>query len=80
MTFTLLVHMSNEEPFVADVEELPNPEDQVLVLNSPRRRDGKDVDGFLPEVVTLLVPWHRIHFIEVMPTDEAEDLFTFIRE
>jgi len=80
MPHTLTIHMMNEEPFVAEIDELPHAVDQVLICNSPRRRDGKDVASFLPEVVTVLVPWHRIAFVEVMPSEVMEDIVTFIRE
>ena len=80
MAYTLLVHLTHEEPFLAEVDELPQSGDQVLICNSPRRRDGKDVESFLPEVVTVLIPWLRINFVEIMPSETAEDVFTFIRE
>ena len=80
MSHTILVHIMNEEPFLAEVEELPQPTDQVLLCSSPRRRDGKDVDSFLPEVVTVIIPWQRITFVEVMPSEATEDVFTFVRE
>jgi len=80
MAYTLFIHMQNEEPFIADVDELPKPDDQVLICKSPRRRDGKDVDSFLPEVVTILLPWTRVAFVEVMPTEATEELVTFVRE
>ena len=80
MSFTLLIHMANEEPFVAEVDELPQPNDQLLICNSPRRRDGKDVGSFLPEVVTVIIPWRNIYSVEVMPSEVAEDIITFVRE
>ena len=80
MAYTLFVHMMNAEPFIADSEELPKPSDQLLICTSPRRRGGKDVDSFLPEVVTVLLQWHRIAFVEVMPTEATEELITFVRE
>ncbi len=80
MSYTLFIHMVNDEPFVAEVNELPAPTDQVLVCNSPRRRDGKDVGSFLPEVVTVIIPWQRIVFVELMPTETSEEIVSFIRE
>lgn len=80
MAYTLLVHLQNEAPFMAEVDELPKPHDMVLVCNNPRRRDGKDVDSFLPEVITVLLPWARISFAEVMPSGTSEELLTFVRE
>ncbi len=80
MAHTLLIHMENEEPFVAEVEELPQPAAQILVCSSPRRRDGRDVDSFLPEAVTVVIPLARLLYAEVLPTEVAEDLVTFVRE
>jgi hypothetical protein len=80
MAYTLLVHPVNEEPFLAEVEELPRQDDQVLICSSPRRRDGKDVDAFQPEVVTILIPWTRIHFVELLPSKATEDIVSFVRE
>ena len=80
MSYTLFVHMLSEEPFIAEIEELPQPSDQLLVCTSPRRRDGRDVDSFLPEVVTVLIPWHRVAFVEVMPREVTEEIVTFVRD
>ncbi len=80
MSYTVLIHMANEDPILADMDELPNPQDQVITVNNPRHRDGKDLHYVLPEVQTLLFPWNRITFIEIMPTDEEEDVVSFIRD
>jgi hypothetical protein len=32
------------------------------------------------DVTKMIVPWHRINFIEVIPSGEAEDIITFVRE
>ncbi len=81
MPLTVLVHFMTEDPMVAEVEEIPKPEDQFLACQNPRRRDGKDVRYLLPEIKTLLVPWHRIHCIEILPSEEEEEeIITFVRE
>jgi hypothetical protein len=77
---TLLLHVTNEEPILAEVEELPSPGDQSIVCMNPRRRDGKDLHYVLPEVQTIIVPWWRINFIEVMPTGEEEEIVAFYRD
>lgn len=80
MTYTLLIHLENTDPLVAEVDDLPSPQDQVIVVNNPRQRDGKDLQNVMPEVQTLIFPWNRITFIEVMPTEEEEEVVGFIRE
>ena len=43
MTHTVLIHLLNEEPVVAEVENVPEPGDQVLMVSNVRRRDGREV-------------------------------------
>ncbi len=80
MAYSVLIHLANEDPIMAEMDELPGLQDQVIVVNNPRLRDGKDLHYVLPEVQTLLFPWNRITFIEIMPTDEEEDVVSFIRD
>lgn len=77
---TLLIHLANEEPIMAEVEEIPKPTDQVIMCSNPRRRDGKDLHYVLPEVQTIIVPWWRINFIEILPTGEEEEIVAFYRD
>ncbi len=80
MAYTVLIHLANEDPILAELDELPDPRHQTLIINNPRLRDGKDLHYVQPEVQTLIFPWTRITFIEVMPTDEEEEVFSFIRD
>ncbi|RMF26499.1 MAG: hypothetical protein D6759_19595 [Chloroflexi bacterium] len=80
MPYTVLVHLTNADPMLAEIDQLPDPQDQFLVCSNPRQRDGKDLHYILPEVNTILLPWHRISFVEVLPTEEEEEVITFIRE
>ena len=73
---TLLIHITNEEPILADAETLPSPSDQAVVCLHPRRRDGREVHYVLPEVQTIIIPWHRISFIEVMPSGQEEEIIS----
>jgi len=77
---TILIHMANEEPVLAEVEDLPSPTDQVIVCSNPRRRDGKDLHYVLPEVQTIIIPWWRINFIEIMPSGEEEEIVAFYKD
>lgn len=80
MAHTVLVHLSNEDPIVAEMEKLPDPQDQIIIVSNPRMRDGKEIHYVMPEVQTLIFPWNRVTFIEVMPTEEEEEIVSFIRE
>lgn len=80
MPYTLFVHMIGEEPFLLEVEDLPNPTDTLIIGKHPRRRDNKNVPYILEEVTTVVFPLARINFLEVMPSGEEEDIFKPFRE
>ena len=80
MAISLLIHVTGEDAFVLDVEELPMPQDQILIGTNPRYRDGKEVRNILPEVNTVILPWWRVNFIEVLPSKEEEEVYGFYRD
>ncbi|MFQ5408631.1 MAG: hypothetical protein ACE5FI_09455 [Anaerolineales bacterium] len=80
MAYTVLVHIANEDPILAEMDALPEPQDQFVTLQNPRRRDGKDLHYILAEVTTVIWPISRVSFIEIMPSDEEEEVVTFVRE
>lgn len=80
MAHKVLVHVLNEEAVVGEIEQLPDPTDQVLILRNVRYRDGRDVSYVLPETDTVIYPWERIHCVEILPGESEEDVVSFIRE
>lgn len=77
---TVLIHILNEEPIVGEIDGVPEPTDQVLIVSNLRLRDGRDVTYLLPETDTVVFPWTRIHCVEILPSEEEEEIVTFIRE
>ncbi len=77
---TIIVHIANEEPTVCEIENLPGPSDQSLIIYNPRRRDGKDIHYLDENVTTVIYPWHRINFVQVLPSEEMEEAIGFVRE
>jgi hypothetical protein len=80
MAFVVLVHLINEDPVLGEVEQLPGPLDTNLLISNPRRRDGKDIDSLANTVTQVVWPMHRVAFIEVLPSDEEEQIIGFVRE
>ncbi len=80
MPYTVLIHVLNEEAVVGEIEELPAPSDQVLIVNNVRHRDGRQLSYVLPETDVVIYPWIRIHCLEIMPGEEQEEIVSFIRE
>ena len=62
MPHTVMIHVLNEDAVVGEVEHLPEPSDQVIIVSNVRRRDGRDVSYVLPETNTVVYPWTRIHY------------------
>lgn len=77
---TLVLHMTNEDPVVGEVDELPVKTDTVIYLKNPRRRDGKELPYLEENVITVVWPISRLSFIEVLPGGDEEEIISFVRE
>jgi hypothetical protein len=80
MPYTVMIHVLNEDAVVGEVERLPELTDQVIIVSNVRRRDGRDVSYVLPETNTVVYPWSRVHCVEILPSEEEEEVVSFIRE
>jgi hypothetical protein len=80
MSTTVIVHIRNSEPMLAEIEEMPQPTDTLIKLSNPRQRDGKDLIFLEHNVVIVYWPWSEISFIEIMPGETAEEVVSFVRE
>jgi hypothetical protein len=77
----VIVHLSNEDPFVADMEELPARGDTCATFYNPRMRDGKPLRYVTHGMSSIIFPWHRVSFIEVMASEEERrEVVEFFRE
>jgi hypothetical protein len=80
MPTTVIVHVMGEDPFLAEVAELPTPSDLSVKLLNPRKRDNKPLPNIANETVSIIYPMHRINFIEIMPDEESrEEVDLFFR-
>ena len=80
MSTTVIVHIRNAEPMLAEIEELPQASDTLITLSNPRQRDGKDLLFLERNVVNVIWPLAEISFIEILPGETAEEVVSFIRE
>lgn len=80
MPLTILIHINNEDPVVGEIEELPSPTDLTLTIQNPRKRDGKDLHYLQSDVTTVVWPWSRISFMEVLPSGAEDEVIGFVRE
>ena len=77
---TILIHISNEDPVLGEMDNLPAATDTTITVKNPRRRDGKDLPYLDANVSTVIWPFTRINFVELMPSGEEEEIISFIRE
>ncbi len=70
MPKTVILHLTGEDPLVADLDNDPEPGDQFIRVTNMRKRDGKPVSYLAAGVQSVIYPWHRITFIEMMPSEE----------
>ncbi|MBI3287404.1 MAG: hypothetical protein HYZ68_05080 [Chloroflexi bacterium] len=68
----VIIHPLNEDSYVGEIEALPGPGETFLKVSSPHKPDGKPLTRLNYGVNTILVPLHRINFIELL--EEATGL------
>ena len=69
---TIVIHIFNEDPIVAEVDQLPQPYATSITVHNPRLRDGKRLPYLESGVTEVFWPLNRINFIEVRPDYEPE--------
>lgn len=84
MSKKIVLHVSGEDPILAEMAALPGPTDQFITVRNPRKRDGKPLPYLTDGATSFLYPLARISFIEVMDggeeAAEGKSLLTFFRE
>jgi hypothetical protein len=80
MAYTIVVHVTNEDPIVGEMDQLPAAADTLITLHNPRRRDGKDLHYLQSDVVTVIWPINQIAFMEILPSQAEEEIIGFVRE
>jgi len=80
MAYGIILHVSGEVPIFGEIEELPGPSDTLIIVNNPRSREGKDLHYIQAEVVQVVWPIDKLNFIEIMPSEDDEQIISFVRE
>ena len=75
-----IIHINHEDSVYGELEDIPSPADQLIIVKHPRRKDGKDIHYLDPNVTTVVWPLHRVNFIEIAPSGEEEEIVSFVRE
>ena len=65
MSFQVIVHIQDDNPFVADIDELPSPTATTITFKHPRTREQRQVPWVAGPVQSVIFPLSRILFMEV---------------
>jgi len=80
MPYTVILHIPSEPSVIGEVEELPKPIDQIIMVHNPRQKDGKDLHYLEHNVVQVIWPLYRVSFIEILASEEEDQIIGFVRE
>ena len=80
MSFTVILHIPNESSVAGEVEDLPKPTDNIIVLVNPRQKDGKDLHYLDHGTAKVIWPLAKVSFIEVLGDGDEEKIIGFVRE
>ena len=81
MAMQVIVHIINEEAFVAELEEMPPQGASYIVIANPRTRENKSLQWAINGAVRFIFPLARISFIEVMMSEQdREGIEPFYRD
>jgi hypothetical protein len=80
MAILVIVHVVNEEPFVADLEELPAADATCVIFKNPRTREQKRVQWLSGAVQSVIFSMSRITFIEVPTEGSGEEVEGFVKD
>jgi len=77
---SVIVHINNEDAVVCEMEDMPEPSSVYITLLNPRFRDGGDLHYLDENVTSMMLPWHRVNFVQILPSGETEDVIGFVRD
>jgi len=80
MAYSVILHIAGEPSILGEVEELPKPNDTLVIVSNPRLRDGKDIHYLEHNVVKVMWPVDKITLIEILESEDEEHLIGFVRE
>ena len=80
MKKSVMLHLKNSEPLIGEIEELPDPTHQFMIIHNPRKIDGTELPYLSENVAMTLFPWHRIELVQLLPPTDIESVIGFVRE
>ncbi|HUG15219.1 MAG TPA: hypothetical protein VMM78_09395 [Thermomicrobiales bacterium] len=81
MPIRAILHVPGEEAIRCELEEMPKPSDNFIIVTNPRRKDGKPIPTMDENATTIVFPWTRVSYIEFFEeTSARENVVGLFRE
>ncbi|HEX5810249.1 MAG TPA: hypothetical protein VFY25_16380 [Anaerolineales bacterium] len=80
MAYSVILHITGEPAIMGEIEELPKATDTLISVSNPRLRDGKDIHYLEHNVLKVIWPLSKLTLIEVLASEDEENLIGFVRE
>lgn len=81
MSISVIIHIQGGDAILGEIEEVPDPRSNYVTFTNVRGRDGKPIVYIDRDATRILFPWHRISFLETLPSEEDhEEIETFFRD
>lgn len=82
MPIRAVLHVPGEESILCEIEEVPKPTDNFVIIYNPRRKDGKVIATLADGVTSVIFPWARVSYLELMEEQRSqrEQVVGFFRE
>jgi hypothetical protein len=81
MARSVIIHLINEDPIVAEMEDLPGATATSVAFTNPRKRDGKPAGWVTPGATAFIFSMARVNFIEIMTSEEERrNVVEFFRD
>jgi hypothetical protein len=80
VAYTVVAHISNSEPVVGEMDELPALNATLILLRNPRKTDGKDLNYLSEKATVVFWPVDKINFLEILTAEAEEPIIGFVRE
>ena len=81
MAIPVIIHVQGGETMRGEIDELPDPLSNFVTFSNVTTRDGKAIVFIDQDATRVMFPWHRLSFIETLPSEEdKEEIETFFRD
>jgi len=81
MAIKAILHIPGEESILCEIEAMPQPTDNFVVIYNPSRKDGKAIQTLEDSVSSIIFPWTRVSYIELFEERaQRENVVGFFRE